>query len=174
MESWQQQFFSFYFIGKLATAIIENMNGFNDRDTRQWDKGKLSILFEPSSVTNILNVHLPIHIHIQQDQIYWCLSHSGEFSVKSAYKAIRCSSHSRHTHMSSKDWKELWKLKINLLWKMCWNILPTCSVLNNRFALLWIALYVIMLLKHWSIFFCIVSGLPRFGLWLLGLSLSTI
>ena len=42
--------------------------------------------------------------------------------------------------MSSKDWKELWKLKINarlknLLWKMSWNILPTCSVLNNRFAL---------------------------------------
>ena len=30
---------------------------------------------------------------------------------------------------------DLWKLKINLLWKMCWNILPTCSVLNNRFAL---------------------------------------
>ena len=39
-----------------------------DRDTRQWDRGKLSILFEPLSVTNILNIHLPIHI--QQDQIY--------------------------------------------------------------------------------------------------------
>ena len=23
----------------------------------------------------------------------------------------------------------------NLLWKMCWNILPTCFVLNNRFPL---------------------------------------
>ena len=30
MESWQQQFFSFYFIGKLATTIIENMNGYNN------------------------------------------------------------------------------------------------------------------------------------------------
>ena len=30
MASWQQQFFLFYFIGKLATTIKETKNGNND------------------------------------------------------------------------------------------------------------------------------------------------
>lgn len=59
------------FIPKVRSGISMDVHlvaDLIDRDTRQWDRGKLSNLFEPSSVTNILNIHLPIHI--QQDQIY--------------------------------------------------------------------------------------------------------
>ena len=74
------------------------------------------------------------------DQVFWCLTPSGEFSVKSAYNAIRGLNSPSHPHMLSKDWKDLWKLKANarlknVLWKICWNILPICFVLNSRFPI---------------------------------------
>ena len=60
--------------------------------------------------------------------------------MKSAYNAIRTPTSSSHPVMQSKDWKELWKMKIharlkNLLWKLAWEILPTTSILNRRFTL---------------------------------------
>ena len=60
--------------------------------------------------------------------------------MKSAYKAIRSSNTQTHPLLQAKDWKQLWKIKANarlknLLWKISWNILPTCTVLNNRFPL---------------------------------------
>ena len=60
--------------------------------------------------------------------------------MKFAYNAIRGLNSPSHPHMLSKDWKDLWKLKVNarhknVLWKMCWNILPTCFVLNSRFPI---------------------------------------
>ena len=145
-----------------------------DRDTRQWDRGKLSILFEPSSMTNILNIHLPIHI--QQDQIYWCLFHSGEFSVKSTYQAIRCSTHSRQVKIGKSCGNSKLTPDSRIFCGKCARISSplALSLITALPFLLWIALYVIMPLKHWSIFFYIISRLPKFGLWLLGLSLSTI
>ena len=60
--------------------------------------------------------------------------------MKSTYNAIRTPTSISHPVMQSKDWKELWKMKIharlkNLLWKLAWEILPTTSILNRRFAL---------------------------------------
>ena len=45
-----------------------------------------------------------------------------------------------HPLLQAKNWKQLWKIKANarlknLLWKISWNILPTCTVFNNRFPL---------------------------------------
>lgn len=45
------------FIPKVRSGISMDVHlvaDLIDRDTRQWDRGKLSNLFEPSSVTNIL------------------------------------------------------------------------------------------------------------------------
>ena len=74
------------------------------------------------------------------DRVFWCLTTSGEFSMKFSYNAIRGLHSLSDPHMLSKDWKDLWKLKVNarlknLLWKMCCNIQPTCSALNNRFPI---------------------------------------
>ena len=93
-----------------------------NQDTRQWDRGKLSILFEPPTVSKILNIHLSHQT--MNDQVFWCLTPSSEFLVKSAYNAIRGLNPPNHPHMLSKDWKDLWKLKVNarlknFLWKMC-------------------------------------------------------
>lgn len=103
-----------------------------DQDTRQWDIGKLSNLFEPATVNMILNIHLSDQL--LHDQVFWCLSSSREFSLKSAYKAINSSNTQIHPLLQAKDWKELWKINANarlknLLWKTSWNIL------NNRFPI---------------------------------------
>lgn len=68
-----------------------------DGDTKQWDRGKLISLFEPLIVSKILNIQLS-HI-AQQDQVFWCLTPSGEFTVKSAYNAIIVSNSPNHPYM---------------------------------------------------------------------------
>ena len=80
------------FIPQARSGAIDNVHlvtDLIDQDTRQWDRGKLSILFEPATVNRILNIHLPRQL--LGDQVFWCLTSSGEFSVKSAYKTIRSS-----------------------------------------------------------------------------------
>ena len=57
-----------------------------DQDSRQWDRGLPSDLFKLAIVNRILSIHLS-----QQsvnDQVFWCLNPSGEFSVKSAYMVL--------------------------------------------------------------------------------------
>lgn len=78
-----------------------------DQDTRQWDIGKLSNLFEPATVNMILNIHLSDQL--LHDQVFWCLSSSREFSLKSAYKAINSSNTQTHPLLQAKDWKEYGK-----------------------------------------------------------------
>ena len=123
-------------IGATCEAhLVVNLIG---QDSRKWDRGLLSDLFEPTTVNKILSIHLS-----QQsinDQVFWCLNPSGEYSVKSAYNAIRTPTSTSHLVMQCKDWKELWKMKIharlkNLLWKLAWEILPIASILNKRFTL---------------------------------------
>ena len=92
-----------------------------DQDSCQRDRGKLVELFIPKSVNRILGIHLSHQT--SQDQIFWCLSQSREFTVKSAYNILRLVAQVPHQHRSSKDWKDIWKLKANvrlkyLLWKI--------------------------------------------------------
>ena len=116
-----------------------------DQDTRQWDRGKLHELFEPNTVNKILAIHFTQLS--QQDQVFWFLNPAGEFTVRTAYNALRVLNYPPHPLLQSKDWKELWKLKIharlkNLLWKMAWEILPTTSILKSRFSLSLIDCYL--------------------------------
>ena len=95
-------------------------------------------------MNNILNIHLTQQF--QHDQVFWSLSANEEYLVKSAYVALRITNSTNHPNLQNKDWKNLWKLKLNatlksLLWKMVWNILPTCSILNNKFVLSFVNCY---------------------------------
>ena len=50
------------FISQARSGAIDNVHlvaNLIDQDTRQCDRGKLSILFEPTTVNRILNIHLP-------------------------------------------------------------------------------------------------------------------
>ena len=80
---------------------VHLMTDLIDGDTKQWHRGKLISLFEPLIVSKILNIQLP-HI-AQQDQVFWCLTPSGEFAVKSAYNAIIVSNSPNHPCMQEKD-----------------------------------------------------------------------
>ena len=92
-----------------------------DHDSRQWDRGKLFNLFDTETERNILKINLP---HLQQnDQIFWCLSKSGSFSIKSTYMSIIQTKLTGPNPLSIKEWKGLRKLKVharfkNLLWKI--------------------------------------------------------
>ena len=71
------------FIPEARSGAIDNVHlivDLIDQDTRQWDRGKLSILFEPATVNRILNIHLPHQL--LSDQVFWCLTSSVEFFVK--------------------------------------------------------------------------------------------
>ena len=88
-------------------------------------------------MNNILNIHLTQKL--QHDQVFWSLNTNGEYSFKSACASLRIPILANHPNLQNKDGKNLCKLEINarlknLLWKMVWNILPTCLVLNNRFV----------------------------------------
>ena len=88
-------------------------------------------------MNNILKIHLTQKL--QHDRVFWSLNANGEYSFKSAYASLRIPILANHPNLQNKDGKNLCKLEINarlknLLWKMVWNILPTCLVLNNRFV----------------------------------------
>ena len=116
-----------------------------DQDIRQWDRRKLTYLFDQATMNNNLNIHLTQQF--QHDQAFWSLSANGEYSIKLAYAALRITNSANHPNLHNKDEKNLWKLKLNarlknLLWKMVWNTLPTCLVLINRFVLSFVNCYL--------------------------------
>ena len=107
-----------------------------DHDSRQWDHGKLLNLFDTETARKILKINLPHHQ--QNDQIFWCLSRSGSFPLKSAYMSIIQPQLTGPNPLSIKEWRGLWKLKVharfkNLLWKIVWRMLPVGEELEKRF-----------------------------------------
>ena len=107
-----------------------------DHDSRQWDRGKLLNLFDTETARKILKINLPHHQ--QNDQIFWCLSRSGSFPLKSAYMSIIQPQLTGPNPLSIKEWRGLWKLKVharfkNLLWKIVWRMLPVGEELEKRF-----------------------------------------
>ena len=76
----------------LSEHLVANLI---DQDTRQWDRGKLAKLFILELVNRILGIYLSYQV--SQDQVFWSLSSSGEFSVKSAYNSLRSTSQSPNT-----------------------------------------------------------------------------
>ena len=104
-----------YFTPKVKSGVVPTEHlvaNLINQDSCQWDRGKLVVLFILESVNRILGIHLSHQA--SQDQIFWCLSPSGEFTVKSAYNILRSVAQVPHQHLNSKDWKDIWKLKANV------------------------------------------------------------
>ncbi|XP_060972489.1 uncharacterized protein LOC115717814 [Cannabis sativa] len=67
----------------------------------------------------------------------WSGEHSGNFSVKSAYRMLQDNKYSRLGVNNSGFWRNLWQLKIppkvkNLLWRAASGVLPTCLNLRTK------------------------------------------
>jgi hypothetical protein len=104
-------------------------------DTFQWDRGKISTLFNPLTAFKILNIHLSLTS--QLDKLCWVPNSNGIHSVKSAYLTDQNERFTTTGPLAKSNWNSLWKAKIslchkNLFWKLAWDILPTKATLAAR------------------------------------------
>jgi hypothetical protein len=104
-------------------------------DTFQWDRGKISTLFDPITASKILNIHLSPTS--QLDKLCWVPNSNGIHSVRSAYLTDQNERFTTSGPLPKSDWNSLWKAKISprhkiLLWKLAWDILPTKATLAAR------------------------------------------
>jgi hypothetical protein len=106
---------------------------------RSWNSQLLCDMFDPDSVQNILNIHIPQVTSF--DKWSWAPSPLGFcffffffffffFSVKSAHELVSVSSSGIISSFSPEVWFMLWGLKLQamlkyLLWKIAWNTLPS-------------------------------------------------
>ncbi|WCJ39586.1 Ribonuclease H-like superfamily protein [Euphorbia peplus] len=110
-----------------------------DVEVKAWDRSKLRRFFMESDVEEIIKI--PISFRLPRDEMYWGLTRSGEFSVKSCYfltegarfVGTQVSSSSGEV---SQAFKEVWKLSLptkikHFGWKLLRGILPTASLLNR-------------------------------------------
>ena len=71
------------------------------------------------------------------DKVIWCSNKNGKLSVKSAYFLDQESRFADSGVLKKKEWKHLWKLKLQerlklLLWKIANNSLPAKAILCSR------------------------------------------
>ena len=109
-------------------------------DTRQWDRGKIHILFMRRTRFEILA--LPLNNLQSWDSLIWMESKSKTFSVKTAYHvALRLKQQHLIEHLAARSdkliWRKIWSLNVppkvwNFVWRACSNSLPIRDNLHNR------------------------------------------
>ena len=57
-----------------------------DQQTKQWDRGKVTTLFEEVTRQEILAI--PLTQVEEEDKVVWKVNKSHDFSVKSAYQVV--------------------------------------------------------------------------------------
>jgi hypothetical protein len=97
-------------------------------------------LFLPIDFNQI--IQLPIIHHDKQDEIMWMFEDSGQYTVKSGYKALQIwkarSDQNPSTSMNNeKLWQKIWALSTiprhkTILWRILNNSLPVRTELNQR------------------------------------------
>uniref|UniRef100_A0A803PQB3 Reverse transcriptase n=1 Tax=Cannabis sativa TaxID=3483 RepID=A0A803PQB3_CANSA len=102
-------------------------------DARTWDIELVQVMFNHRDADLILSI--PLSFSASGDFWSWSGEHSGNFSVKSAYRMLQDNKDRRSGVNNSGFWRNLWQLKIppkvkNLLWRAASGVLPTC--LNLR------------------------------------------
>ncbi|KAB1226792.1 hypothetical protein CJ030_MR1G021664 [Morella rubra] len=73
----------------------------------------------------------------ETDSLFWPLEGLGEFSVKSAHKALVKHRNAAPSSLHFSQWKDLWHLKLHdqlklLLWKVTWDGIPTKLKVADR------------------------------------------
>jgi hypothetical protein len=102
-------------------------------NVQAWNSSLLQDLFYPSTVQNILSIHLPSTPNF--DKWRWVPSSSGVFMVSSAHE-LSFSTGGRISPFSTEAWTSLWGIKIqarlkHLLWKVAWDILPSRAKISR-------------------------------------------
>jgi hypothetical protein len=93
--------------------------------TLTWNVSLLNFLFDSPTVTDVLK----IKIRALSDALLWIVSASRVFTTKMAHHLYTSNRPPPVSPVTSVNWKDLWKLKLNhrlklFLWKMVWNIVP--------------------------------------------------
>ena len=111
-----------------------------DKDTWQWDWGKLFATFDRRTCESILA--LPLTHQNSQDKLIWKENRSQRFTVHSAYQvALRLKYPNQAEHSSvqahGSTWRKLWKLNVppkvrTFLWRACSGCLPTRENLHKK------------------------------------------
>lgn len=104
-----------------------------------WREDLIRTTFEPDDADRTLCIPLASEAH--PDMIFWHEEHSGEFTVRSAYRMLQNQIPTTYPTDSQTTaqpfYKQLWALqlpnKIKLLaWKVSWNFIPTMVNLHQR------------------------------------------
>ena len=107
-----------------------------NHNTHEWDVLKLEELFDLASIEAIKRITLPLWTKL--DRLMWTKEPTGNFIVKSVYKA---SQEHIFNSQGEKQWKLIWNFKIQdrvkmLLWHICTNILPTKDLLAQKLGII--------------------------------------
>ena len=111
-----------------------------DKDTWQWDRGKLFAMFDRRTCEAILA--LPLTRQNSQDKLIWKENRSQRFMVRSAYQvALRLKYPQQAEHSSvqahGSTWRKIWELNVppkvrTFLWRACSGCLPTRENLHKK------------------------------------------
>lgn len=107
------------------------VNSLFDEHTNYWDNDVLRDIYNERDCELIQQI--PIPVHGSQDSWYWCFDDKGQFTVKNCYRRLR-------GEMVCPDilfWKKLWGINLpgkvlNLLWRVCCQVLPTADALHKK------------------------------------------
>ncbi|KAA3472243.1 reverse transcriptase [Gossypium australe] len=118
---------------------IELVAGLIDTTTRRWKRGLIKNTFPEQIAQKILQIPLA---EVEHDDLQvWRGEHSGEFTVRSAYKLLQeadADPNDLLLQANSKNfYRKLWNLqlpaKIGItIWRFTWNFVPTLSNLKLR------------------------------------------
>ncbi|KAA3466275.1 Ribonuclease H-like superfamily protein [Gossypium australe] len=123
---------------------VNSLNDFRvadliDHSSRKWRREVLEATFSEFIVEKILRI--PLATEANDDVVAWCGEHSGEFSVRSAYKLLQSHEVDPTAYVLQNAYKnfykKLWSLnlpsKIKITtWKISWNYLPTRVNMHHR------------------------------------------
>lgn len=114
-----------------------------DPHSDNWDEDLIRDVFSSVDVQRILQI--PLHAQMNEDFIAWNYTHSGTFSVRSAY--YRELDHQFGSWLTRPDgqgsehinhiWKDIWRLQVpgkvkHFAWKVLHGVLPCYGVLAAR------------------------------------------
>ncbi|XP_058742176.1 uncharacterized protein LOC131614632 [Vicia villosa] len=102
---------------------------------KQWDVGKVKLLFDHVVAETILRV--PLVEEVVEDRLVWQEERNGEYSVKSGYRLWRGVQSSNRCNDREGNWKNVWNILApsrakHLLWRICRGCLPTRTNLQQH------------------------------------------
>lgn len=122
---------------------VQNLNVVDliNKESNQWDLGKINSIFPPEISKDILAV--PIAATPVADKQIWPYTTDGVYTVKSGYKVLIDEGNSNSPSSSSGSdvnkpfWKAIWTAKVppkirNFIWRVCNNGIATGSNLYRR------------------------------------------